>query len=370
MMDGVGQAMDSVVAIFERPDVQAGLTRFTEMIGTFITQAVSYIPVLIDGFFQFIDFLQQNQGIVVGVLAALGVAASAWGVVTAAAAWTAMAPLLPVIAVLVAIAAVAYLVYQAWTNNWGGIRDYLMGVWENLQPTFETLKQWLAVAIPVALDFLKQMWNNFLTSVQVVWAFLQNYVFPVLGAIADVVGAVLSKAWEALAGIMQNVIIPALQDVWKWIDANVMPVVRTLAGWLQDKLGPAFEWVGTKIGQVVDWLHDLADRLRNMELPDWMTPGSPTPWEIGLLGVGNALDQLSRSNLPRFEASLALQPVGIGTGGLELPARDVSAESGPGRGSAGAGDDAMQREIYRMLRDLPQTIATANRDMFEKAQRG
>jgi phage-related minor tail protein len=366
--------MDTLVGIFERPEVQAGITQFAGFATQLVTTFATYIPVAIDYLFQFVDFLQQNQGVVIGILAAMGVAVGAFVYTTLIpAALAAMGALLPVILVMAAVGAVAYLVYEAWTNNWGGIRDYLMGVWANLQPTFETLKQWLGAAIPAALQWLSDMWNNvLLPALQRSWDFFQNYIWPVLVAVADVIDAVLGIAIKAVAGYILNIWLPNFQKATAWIRDNVLPVIQKVASWLSDKLGPAFSWVGDKVGDLVDWLHELADKLRNISLPDWMTPGSPTPWEIGLWGVEDALNSLSRTSLPRFEAAVALQPSPLGAGSVDIQSRDVGVDSDAdtGRGSSGRDDDnPMMREIYRMLRDLPQTIARANRDTFEKARR-
>lgn len=318
-------------------------------------------------FNDFKDWLSNNQGVMVGALSALGVAVLSFGVSAATAAWTAMAPLLPVLAVMLAIGAVAYLVYEAWTNNWGGIRDTVSNIWSSLQPVFENLRQWLSEAIPAALQWMSDTWSNVvLPAIQAVWSFLQANVFPILGAIADVVSAVLEVAFRAWIGYIQNVTIPQLQVMWAFFKDKILPVIKDVAGWLNDKLGPAFKWVGEKIGDVVEWLRELASKLRNIELPDWMTPGSPTPWEIGLLGVQNALDSLSRSSLPQFETALALQPVPVGAGGVNL--QPAGQGAGP-NGMGGADQDPLLREVYRMLRDLPNTIARANRDAFEKVRR-
>lgn len=306
MMDGVGKAMDAVVEIFNRPDVQAGLASFVTMIGSFITQAVTYIPVLIDGFMQFVTFLQNNQGIVAGVLAALGVAVTAWAVTTAAAAWTAMVPFLPVIAVIALVGAAVYLLYEAWKNNWGGIRDTLTGIWASLQPVFTAIKEWLGVAIPAALQILKLWWDATVANLQMMWTAIQP-VLQVLGALGNLVGAVLELAFRALAGVLQNVIIPAFQKVWSWVVEKLMPALQPFGDWLRTKLGPAFKGVGDAISKVVEWIGKMADKVRNVELPAWMTPGSPTPWEIGLRGVSDAMQTLSRSHLPTFTAALKLQ---------------------------------------------------------------
>lgn len=355
MMDALGTAMDNVVTIFERPDVQAGISNFVTMIGSFISQAVAYIPVLINGFFQFISFLQNNQGIVIGILAALGVAALAWGITTAIAAWTAMAPLLPVIAVLAAIAAGAYLLYQAWTNNWGGIRDTIMGVWAGLQPTFAAIKQWLGVAIPAAVQWLSTLWTGtLLPALQAVWGFISTYILPLLGAIGQVIGAVIMNAVRQWSAFLTNVLVPALSIFWEWIEQNILPTLQKFAAWVADKVQPALEGIGRVIEKVIGWLGGLANSINNLKLPDWLTPGSPTPWEISLWGVGDALKNLARSEMPAFRSSLELQaqPVGLGGGQLALGA-------GGGVGGGAVFNISVTSDGITDERDVARKIASA-----------
>lgn len=371
MMDTAGQIVDAIGAIFDRPEVQAGITQFAGWASQLLSTFATYIPVAIDYLFQFVNFLQNNQAVVIGILAALGVAVAAFVYTTVIpAAVAAIAAIAPIIAVMAVVGAVAYLVYQAWTNNWGGIRDTITNIWANIQPVFENLRQWLSVAIPVAVQTLTDFWNNTLLPVlQTVWSFLQANVFPILGAIANVISAVLTVAFKYWIGYIQNVTIPKLQAMWAFFNDKYLPVIEKVAAWLKEKLTPAFKWVGEAIGKVVDFLNELASKLRNIELPGWMTPGSPTPWEIGLLGVQDALDSLSRTSLPRFEAAVNLQPVPVGAGSIDLQPRNVSTETASGKsGTGGAESDPLMREIYRMLRDLPNTLALANRDAIEKVR--
>ena len=321
MMDGLGKAMDSVAEIFERPDVQEGLTKFTEMIGTFITKIVEHIPPLIDGFFRFVEFLKNNQGIVVAVLTALGAAALVWGYTTAAAAITAITPLLPVIAVILLIAAVVYLLYEAWNNNFMGIRDTVMNLWAGMQPVFAALREWLSVVIPAALQVLKDWWDQAIQNWQMVWNFLQTYILPVFQAVANLIGAVLNLALEVMAGIIQNIIVPALTSLWSWIDEKIMPVIMKLASWLREKLGPAFDRIGEAIRGVVDWINKLSSNISNIKLPKWLTPGSPTPFETGLRGIASAMADVNQAKFPAFQSDVS-----------------VTRRDERGRGGAGNGD--------------------------------
>lgn len=340
--------------------LQGTVTPIIQQFTGYLQQAVTW--------FQNLDpAMQRNIVLFAGIAAVVGPVLMVVGTLI-----TALGAIIPIVLspiglAIIAIVAAVGLLYAAWTNNWGGIRDTVAQIWTGLQPVFSALQGWLAIIIPAALAVVQVWWNNFLTGAQALWAFLNTFVFPILGAIADVLSAVLSVAFRALVGILEKVVVPALQKVWEWFDAHIMPTIRSMASWLSDKLAPAFKWVADRVGDLVDWLHKLARGLRNISLPDWMTPGSPTPWEIGLVGVQKALTTLSNSSLPQFQTALQLQPVGVAGAALQ----PVSVSGATGGNSGGrAEDDSMMREIYRMLRDLPKTIAQANRDAVEKARRG
>ena len=42
-----------------------------------------------------------------------------------------------------------------------------------------------------------------------------------------------------------------------------------------------------------------------VELPEWLKPGSPTPFEIGLKGIGTELQNLSKMTIPNFSTQAA-----------------------------------------------------------------
>lgn len=287
-----------------RPEVKAFIDNLANSIANWAQIAVQQIPVIIGWFRQAFDWLRANQPIVVGVLAALGVAVLAFGVTVASAAITAMAPLLPVIAIMLAVGAIAYLVYRAWTENWGGIQDKVKAVWAQLQPVFNTIRTWLATNIPIALQALSNYWNNvLLPAIRAVWSFLQTYIIPLFKSVANLVGAVVKLAFTALIGYIQNVVLPRFREMYQYFEANILPVIQRVASWLGDKLSPAFHDIGDAISSVIGWVDRMAERLNSISLPSWLTPGSPTPFEIGLLGIADAMKDVNRIGLPSLAVS-------------------------------------------------------------------
>jgi len=273
----------------------------------------------------------------------------------------------PLLAIILAVIAVVALLYAAWVNDWGGIRTSILEIWEStLKPIFQnliawfqevipiaiqkvsdfwnnvllpaiqnviawivsnvipiliTVFQWLAENLPVAIQFLSDTWNNvLLPALTAVWEFLQNYIFPLIMAIADFIGTVFNLAITVLAGLWQNVLYPALEKVWKFIQGNILPILEKLWGYIRDNVLPilkelkekgldyiekGFNMVKKAIQYVIEKVQAFTDKLKIIKLPDWLTPGSPTPFEIGLVGIRDTLAELNRVQLPEFRTNIS-----------------------------------------------------------------
>jgi len=81
----------------------------------------------------------------------------------------------------------------------------------------------------------------------------------------------------------------------------------------------AFDAISSAISSVIGWIEGMTTALQNISLPAWLTPGSPTPFEMGLRGIASAMDELSRSSLPNMAVELNrvgnANPGTIGIGG-------------------------------------------------------
>ena len=65
------------------------------------------------------------------------------------------------------------------------------------------------------------------------------------------------------------------------------------------------------------WIDGLTGKIQAFELPDWLTPGSPTPFELGLWGINRALKAVARSGIPELELAISA----VGRAGSPLDAR-------------------------------------------------
>ncbi len=309
LRDIAGDAMDMLQAFLSKPEVQAFIQDMATNVASFGGTAKEWLPKFAGWFQQGFGWLNENRGVIVAALAMIGVAILAFAYTSLAAAIPVTIAFVvawwPVILVLGLVGVAAYLLYQAWVTNFGGIQDkfaVFMVSWN------KGIVGWTNFGAGFAIKWDEGIrgWTGFFVGVGGEW-----HKFQI--------------KWDA--GIAD----------WKlFLDGFDTKWEEGLAGW-----GNFFSGIGrglhSAIDDAVEWLHNLQSALDDLKLPDWLTPGSPTPWEIGLLGIGGALEGLANTHLPALNAQLRLQPAGVlgaGTGDPRLMGR--SGTNTPGGGAGGA----------------------------------
>ena len=309
-------------------------------------QLVKGLSSLIDRFKALTPEQQKTILIVLGVAAALGPLITVIGGVISAvstlsgvfsavagAIGIAVGPLLLIIAAVIAVVA---LLAVAWKNNWGDIQGKTKAVVDWLKNAFQVVWSWLQEKIPLAIEWLKNAWENvLLPAIKKVWNWMDTVLFPFFVALGEFISAVFSLAITALAGLWQNVLWPAIKKVYdflktyllpvieklvEWFNAKVMPALIKVADFLAGKLKSAFDGISKAIKSVTGWIKELTEKIKNIKLPDWLTPGSPTPFEIGLRGIASAMKSLTMTDLPKFKAQLEFDTAGFVPVGAEIGA--------------------------------------------------
>lgn len=320
----------------------------------YVTQAANFVSDLVTKFNNLSPAAQKIIVIVLLVVAAIGplllvfgALITSIGTVAGFLTGTLIPALAPVIVPILAIIAVVALLVAAWKTNFLGIRDFTATAWERLKVIFTAVKTWLSVNIPAAIAVVKNWWDTkFMPAIQAVWNFIKTKIIPLFQAVADFMNAAFSLAITALAGLWQNVLQPALQTIWDWIKAKLQPVfdklaeffnstlqpaIQKIADWFDvhmmpairkvsnfikgtfqgvvDKLKGAFDNIGGAIEKVIGFIQGLTEKLKNVKLPDWLTPGSPTPFETGLWGINSALKAVSRTSLPTLRSQLEMTEI-------------------------------------------------------------
>lgn len=119
-------------------------------------------------------------------------------------------------------------------------------------------------------------------------------LLPVVAIIAaiGVAAYALAKAWETnWGGIREKtaaVITFVKNGVMGWVQLFTITIPNAI-NVLKAKWTNGFENIRTAIQKIIDFAQRLRDKLMSITLPAWLTPGSPTPFEIGLLGIADAL---------------------------------------------------------------------------------
>ena len=104
----------------------------------------------------------------------------------------------------------------------------------------------------------------------------------------------LGLAVQALAALWTEVLLPALKAIWDYLVNKLGPafkwfkdtIIDPVANALKVGIGGALDWVLGKLTTFKEWLGKI-------KLPDWLTPGSPTPFETGLRGIADALGSVN-----------------------------------------------------------------------------
>lgn len=210
--------------------VKDGILRVTNALATIDFSGM--INGFINGIKPFVNFMIENQGAVVAGLTAIGVALLSMVVPAMV---TTIATALPMIALFTAIGAAGALLYEAWTNNWGGMRDTILVFWEGtLKPLLTELWTWLSINIPIAIAAVKSWWDAnwpaIAATLQGVW---NNILLPIFTAVWDMLKVVIPAAIDVLVWTWNNVLMPALQGL-KWLWDNVLsPVIGFIVNALQ-----------------------------------------------------------------------------------------------------------------------------------------
>lgn len=198
-----------------------------------------------------------------------------------------------------------------WTNV---LQPALLKVWAFIQgnviPILAQVFRWLAQVIPPALATLSQWWTGtLLPAVQRVWEFLSQDMMPVWRALGTLLQATLGTALRVLTALWNNVLLPAMRNLWTFIQEKIFPMWDTFVSWL-NKVTGGFDGIKAAIDTVSGWIGNLATAIGGLELPDWLTPGSPTPFETGLHGIARALAEV---NSGAFKLQRGIGQVGVPT---------------------------------------------------------
>ena len=196
----------------------------------------------------FTGFIVATQGPMLAVAVAQGIAAAATGVWTVAQ-WALNAALSanPLGLLVAGLAALVVGLKYAYDNS---------ETFRNIVDTgFAAVSQaavFMRDQIGAAFTGIAGFWQNTLQpALASVWGYFTDNILPVVNAVANVVGAVFNKAWEAASAIFQNVLLPALQSVGNFIRDTLQPALTSMSDTVSTKAQPVFKTLGDFFDQTL-----------------------------------------------------------------------------------------------------------------------
>lgn len=176
------------------------------------------------------------------LLAVVVPAVYAWAAATATAAATTIAALAPVLLPILAIGAAVAVLYYAWENNFGGIRDIVANVISVAMPYIDTAKSSLMDFANRVLPLLFGAWETISGAVTIVITALAGAILSNMAGIQNTisaamafVGAVFRTGWDLVTGIFTAVLLLLNGDVTGFVTT----LVTTFTGFFSNLGGVA-----------------------------------------------------------------------------------------------------------------------------------
>lgn len=388
MNDTAGRAMESLNARFDAmklewadkmaPALDAFLTmiadftaspEFAAMWDGFLAATTGVItwltengPKIIDGIKVAFQWLEDHQAIVVGVLTALGVAMTYFGITAAIAGWTAMAPFLPAIGILLGIAAVVALLYEAWTSNFGGIQEKTAAVWDWIKNAFTTAKDFIMAFFNGDLGVISELWANTWDSISAIFSFWWETIkriFEIFKAafsgdwrrVGELLREQWDSWWETLKTVFGNAvenILLVVTDLWTKIsgffkNANWGEIGTNILKGIADGLVAGIKWVIDAVGAVGSAISDTFAGFFNMH-----SPSIKMKDEVGYQLAAGIAEGLTFGSAKLMPKAVGAVNTGLsGFGGGVAAGRGVTINVNV---SGGGGDYEMARKIGDVVR--------------------
>lgn len=278
-------------------------------------------------------FVQANLVPILSAAAAVILAVAvpafvAWATAASAAAIATITALAPVVIPLVAIGAAAAILGLAWQENWGGIQETTTAAWAAIEPQLKALWEWLGTTIPPIIQQLADFFNTvILPAVTAFAGFVAGTLLPALVNLFHLGLAVVAQGALNLSKQFSDFLQPAIAAVSGFIEANAQPamenmepVMKALAD-VGSTVSGAFDGIAKAIGGAVSKVKEFIEWAAKIKVPALVTPGSPTPLEIGMRGIASATDLAASAFMDKFNVALA-----------QMPAQQVSAIAKPSMG--------------------------------------
>ena len=198
-----------------------------------------------------------------------------------------------VIGVLALVGGAVYLLYQAWTNNWGGIQEktksamegirnfyneYLVPLWDEMKRRFDEIMKWWSDNWYWISQIFEGVWNIMVGAFKIAWAALSGAIKIAI----DIFTGNWGKAWEDIKKMYS--------DVWDGIKDIFVGIWETILGL----------WNGY-LKMIGESFNGLIEKFNN--LPEWMRLGKTINFKFDV--DSSALDKAKKGSTDIKKSNMA-----------------------------------------------------------------
>jgi hypothetical protein len=238
---------------------------------------------------------------------------------------------------------------------------------QRVMPWLQALGDWAVNVGWPALQQLAAIFDRFITLIlpplQQAWQTLvsvwQTEVGPALDELWAAVGELLAELglgtgktdlWQIALGLLKtaltgvvtivHLLTPAIRLAADIMVFLIGQVKQGIENFIRFKNG--VEGIIDAVNRLIGRIGDLASDLIDLAIPDWLRPGSPTPFELGLRGIARAIDEMPGLNVGvggqgSGAGGLALAGASAGGGGITIGPITINANSKEEGEAAGRG---------------------------------
>lgn len=265
---------------------------------------------------------------------------------------TALSPLLPIFAqiatmiggvlakVLIAIAPVIAQLATMFAEILGEALEVIVQLMPDLVGLLITLFQAFAPLLPIILQLAGVLLGSLLTAIAPLIPIIVKLIERFIGT-KDQAGP-LMRIIEAVAKVLV-LLSPVIELVAKLL-GGILGKALELVTPLLNGLFRVFEKIAGAVEKVMGWIGRLIEKLGKVKLPSFLTPGSPSPWELSLRRTIDLIRNLVRITPGTLGFALA--------GGASLSVPGVSG------GGVVVSSGAVQVSVSVENASDPQAVAT------------
>jgi phage-related protein len=162
--------------------------------------------------------------------------------------------------------------------------------------------------------------------------FIGTELVPMLQMAVEWMANEAPKKMEQFSAWFKQTGLPAMKETSSFVKSTLLPTLRLIADIMRmvwNVVGPImnlwlrawqmqiniFKTVTDQFNLMIKSIQDGITALQELVLPDWLTPGSPTPLEMGIRGITSAMKQMNGTAFTTNVGLSRLSPAGVMSGG-------------------------------------------------------